>query len=64
MSEIPARVKEATGRVLDNLRELGLSDSYEEEQISQELYEKFLRKDSWGWTAQDLVEYWKQHKLN
>jgi hypothetical protein len=64
MSEIPARVKEATEKVLESIQESGLSDLYEEEQISRDLHEKFLSKDSWGWTAQDLVEYWKQIKLN
>jgi hypothetical protein len=64
MSEIPVRVKEATEKVLESIQESGLSDLYEEGQISRDLHEKFLSKDSWGWTAQDLVEYWKQHKLN
>lgn len=64
MSEIPARVKEATEKVLESLQESGLSDLYEEGQISRDLHEKFLSKDSWGWTAQDLVEYWKLIKLN
>ena len=64
MSEIPARVKEATEKVLESLQESGLSNLHEKEQVSRDLYEKFLSKDSWGWTAQDLVEYWKQHKLN
>ena len=64
MSEIPTRVREATEKVLESLQESGLSELYEEGQISRDLYEKFLSKDSWGWTAQDLVEYWKQIKLN
>jgi hypothetical protein len=63
MSEIPTRVREATEKVLESLQESGLSELYEEGQISRDLYEKFLSKDSWGWTSHDLFQYWQINNL-
>lgn len=56
----PRRVGDAARKVIETLRELGLSQLYKEDQVLREMLEKFNSKDSWGWTSQTLADHWLQ----
>ncbi len=56
----PRRVGDAARKVIETLRELGLSHLYKEDQVLREMLEKFNSKDSWGWTSQTLADHWLQ----
>lgn len=58
MKEPPVRVKEASDKVINHLREVGMFHLYGESDIYDDILQKFLSESSWGWTSQTFAEHW------